>query len=159
MKKVLLMLVVMLGVFESTYAFKIGGFEISIQRGKPEWNADHTDTKCVGGGICIGRIAFDVDIPSIKTIPDGQEGFNIEGNMYSANVVKYNNKLAIEFSLRFYNNFRSDFIGDKFSINRDINLTSQALNLIGLSGSTTIKAGTYPFIKDKSTGALLVIIR
>jgi len=157
MKKVLLMLVVMLGVFESTYAFKIGGFEISFKRGKPEWNADRTDTKCVGGGICTGKISINVEAIT-KTI-DGQEEFNTSSNSFSANVVNYKNKLAIEFSQRFYEAFKGDFTGDKFSINGEIYLTTKALSLIGLSGSTTIKAGVYPFIIDKSTGALLVIIR
>ncbi len=157
MKKMMMMLVVVLVVVSECQAFRIGGFEVSFQRGKPEWNADKTDTRCVGGGICTGKITFGIDIPS--RISNGDEHFDPTSNMFSANLINYKNGLALEFSERYYNTYREDFSYGEFSINSEIVLTANVMRGLNYKGANKISKGVYQFVIDKETGAFLVLIK
>lgn len=159
MKRTVLGLTMLLCTVFDSHAFKIGGFNFSWQRGRPEWNADKTDTRCVGKGMCTGKIGFDVDIkPTLHVTPDGLEGFDTENNQYTGNLIHYKNGLAIEFSRQYYDSYRQDFDGGYFQLNQDLIINYNVLQLLGYQGGNSFRAGNYPFTKDPQTGALLVIL-
>jgi len=127
MKKLILFLIAFVSIVTESSAFRIGGVEFSWKRGKPEWNATKTDVFCVGRGMCTGTIKFDVSTSSTKIVPDGTELFDVASNQFSANLVKFEGRLAIEVSQRFYNSYQSDFSGNTFEINGDINVDSATM--------------------------------
>ncbi len=160
MKRIILMSVfALVAVFSSNSAsaFKLFGIEFSWKRGKPEWNATKTGTECIGRGMCTGTIKGNVDIPSLKIV-DGTEKFDIENQEYSSIFVNYNDKLAIEFSKKYYNTFKEDFENDEFDINGDFKIEDEIIKNLNLTHSGNIKSGAYHFIIDEKSGAYLVIL-
>lgn len=158
MKKLILSLCALVCFITDSSAFRIGGVEFSWKRGKPEWNATKTDVFCVGRGMCTGTIKFDISTTATNKTPDGSELFDIEHNQFSANLVNYEGKLAIEVSRRFYNSFQSDFTGNFFEINGDINIDIDTMKRIGFTSSRIIRSGKYQFKIDPTSGAFLILI-
>lgn len=136
MKKWILMLFVMVGmVSEMMAGIKLGGVEVTIQRGRKEWNADRTETFCVGKGLCVIVIKANVDIGMAKS--DYQPGTGL---------LSYdNNQLSLVISQKcLSDSYWSDlFIGGKLHVGSTIELDPKLREIFGSSCPRQIKAGDY----------------
>ena len=141
MKKLILMLaVLMASITENVQAnfIKLGGVEVHVERGKKEWNADHTATFCVGKGICVFTIKANIDIG--QSVSTGILGNDQNGRFGLAMPAE---------SIR--NSYWSEtFIDGTLTIYQDITLDNEIRAKIR-NCPATIAAGRYKYIVEDGT--------
>lgn len=147
MKKLILMLVVLMGVIVDVSAgIKLGGIEVHVERGRKEWNADKTATFCVGKGICIFTIKANVDIGAAKSHYEPGSGL----------LSFDNNKLALVLSescLR--DSYWSDlFVNGQLYVGATIDLDPRIREKFGPNCPRQILAGNYNI--QRNDGLLVI---
>lgn len=145
MKRIML---VLLGSFlltgislPSQAIIKLFGLEVNVEKGTKEWNADKTDTKCVGKGLCTISIKGNGGLLSTSGTP-GTLGFTEDGRFALSLSSLYITKEA----------WGDTFVDGTVTIYKDLDLRSLQSQLRGCPAS--IPAGTYRYV---TTGDQIVV--
>jgi hypothetical protein len=135
MKKLILMLVVLMGVIVDVSAIKLFGIEIHVKKGTLEWDATRTFTECVGKGLCEFTIKGSADIGGIYS--GGTLGFDESGRF----------GLSLPKELLQDPRWSDTFVRGQVTINKDIYLSNEITSKIR-NCPTKIKAGIYSISQE-----------
>lgn len=139
MKRILLSLlavVLMTSISLQSHALiKLLGLEVEVEKGTKEWNADKTDTKCVGKGLCYIKVKGNGGLLSTFGTK-GTLGFTEDGRFGIAFAAA---NLPKEI-------WGDTFVGGTVTINKDIDLSGVQTLLRGCPSA--IHSGTYRYVVD-----------
>ncbi len=143
MKKMMMICFALFAFISSNATIKIGGIEVSIERGKKEWNADKTATFCVGKGLCVIVVKGSLDI-GVTKIPR-ELGSGILG-VQDGHTVLVLPIRSIDDSY-----WKNLFVDNKLYVGSDILIDKQASQKIGSGCLDVIKTGSYSYkIQDET---------
>lgn len=136
MKKLILMLVVLMGVIVDVSAgIKLFGIEIHVKKGTLEWDATKTKTECVGKGLCEITIKGGADIGGVFS--GGILGFDESGRF----------GLSLPKEVLQDPKWSDTFVRGQVTIFKDIYLSNDITSKIR-NCPVKIKAGTYSIIQE-----------
>jgi len=144
MKKLIMMFSLLLSVvlYSQQAQAKLFGIEIRFEKGTKQWNADRTETKCEGKGICVIVIKGNVG-PSENELA-GTLGFNENG------------RLGMEVSADLIRNskWNDTFVDGVLTIYKDLSIGSDIREKLR-NCPASIPAGKYRYTIENGMAVIL----